>query len=199
MGRIEMTLRLSSAQIVLAGVCSLLGAALFYLLFAPLPEYPVTGIRPPAPTAENIPPARFDAPPEETFKQVDDRSVFNPYRVRVNAPAVTASTGVTNLPSDLTLIGVILDGDTRLALIKSPSSPLAIGVAVGGTIQGWQISRVDPDKVVLHGAGADQELKMSANKPGLAQPQIPGQQPPPQPQAQPQPQPPAPAQPQADQ
>jgi hypothetical protein len=191
-----MTLRLSSAQIVLAGVCCLLGAVLLYLLFAPLPEYSVAGIR-------NVPPARFDAPPEETFKQVDDRSVFNPYRVRVNAPAVTTTTGAANLPSDLTLVGVILDGNTRLALIKSPSSPLAVGVAVGGTIQGWQISRVDPDKIVLHGAGADQELKLSANKPGPAQPQVPGQpfqpQAQPQPQPQPQPQAPAPAQPQADQ
>jgi len=173
-----MTLRLSPAQIVLACICGLLGAALLYLLLAPLPEYSVAEIRPPAVPADNAPPARFEAPPMEAFAAVDDRSVFNPLRVRVEAPAAPSSAGATSLPSDLTLIGVILDGDTRLALIKSPSHPLAVGVAVGGSIEGWQVSRVDPDKIVLRGGGSEQELKMSFSKltptqfPLQAQPQI---------------------------
>ena len=73
---------------------------------------------------------------------------------------------VTNsLPTDLSLVGVILDGDTRLALFKSASAPLAVGVSVGGSIEGWQVTRVEPDQVGMRSAAGEQEIKLAAGKP----------------------------------
>jgi hypothetical protein len=65
---------------------------------------------------------------------------------------------------------VILDGDTRLALFKSPTAPLAVGVPVGGSIEGWQVTRVEPDLVALRAGGPEQEMKLSAEKPGALVP-----------------------------
>jgi hypothetical protein len=161
-----MILRLSPAQIVLAGICGLLGAILLYMFLAPLPEYTVATPKPPALPADTVAPARFEPPPAEAFAIVDNRSVFNPLRTKIVAPAAPNGAAATGLPTDLTLVGVILDGNTRIAMIKSPSAPMAVGVAVGSSFQGWQVTRVDPDRVALRGSGEEQELKMTAGKPG---------------------------------
>jgi len=161
-----MTLSLNPAQLVLSGVCAALLLVLGYLLFAPLPEISVPQVQARAETGEDDPPLqRFEAPPKVAFADVDDRSVFNPARVRVSSPSVAGATNATTLPSDISLVGVILDGEKRLALIKSPQEPLAVGLGVGGSIEGWQVTRVEADRVALRAGGPEQELKLSDNKP----------------------------------
>jgi hypothetical protein len=64
----------------------------------------------------------------------------------------------------MSLVGVILDGERKLALIKSPQAPLAVGLGVGGTIEGWQVTRVEADRVALRAGGPEQELRLSDNK-----------------------------------
>ena len=98
------------------------------------------------------------------FAEVDDRSVFNPARVRVSSSSIAGTSNATSLPSDISLVGVILDGDRKLALIKSPQAPLAVGLGVGGTIEGWQVTRVEADRVALRAGGPEQELRLSDNK-----------------------------------
>jgi hypothetical protein len=108
--------------------------------------------------------ARFDAPPKQSFAEVDDRLVFNPARTRVVAPSQPGASNATSLPSDLSLVGVILDEDTKLALFKSPAQPLAVGVSLGGSIDGWRVTRIDSDSVALRAGGPEQELRLSNNK-----------------------------------
>jgi hypothetical protein len=160
-----MTLSLNPAQLVLSGVCAALLLVLGYLLFAPLPEISVPQVHAAAETVEDDTPLqRFEAPPMAAFADVDDRSVFNPARVRVSSPSVAGATNATTLPSDISLVGVILDGEKRLALLKSPQAPLAVGLGVGGSIEGWQVTRVEADRVALRAGGPEQELKLSDNK-----------------------------------
>jgi type II secretory pathway component PulC len=161
-----MTLNLNPAQLVLSGVCAMLLVVLGYLLFVPLPEISVPQMHARAETVEDDTPlSRFEAPPMAAFADIDDRSVFNPARVRVSSPSVAGATNATTLPSDISLVGVILDGEKRLALIKSPQAPLAVGLGVGGSIEGWQVTRVEADRVALRASGPEQELKLSDNKP----------------------------------
>jgi hypothetical protein len=161
-----MTLSLNPAQLVLSGVCAALLVMLGYLLFAPLPEISLPPVHARAQTVEDDAPLpRFEAPPQATFADVDDRSVFNPARVRVSSPSVAGATNATTLPSDISLVGVILDGEKKLALIRSPQQPLAVGLGVGGSIEGWQVTRVEADRVALRAGGPEQELKLSDNKP----------------------------------
>jgi hypothetical protein len=162
-------MRFTNAQVALIALCAALGAALIYELFAPLREY-----RPPA--ADNTHaayavalPAMYTPPAFEAFANIDEKSVFNPLRT----PIVTDSGGTATaagdaLPSDLALIGVILDGPVKMALLRSSASPLAVSVPEGGVFEGWQVSSVLPDKVVFAAHGDRQELQLSDNKPPAA-------------------------------
>ncbi len=193
-----MNLRFTVAQLVLLGLCGVLAVTLGWLWLAPLPEYPAPEIHLRAEATDNVAPAPFSPPPREAFAEVDDRSVFNPQRTRVVASQAPGAVNTTSLPSDLSLVGVILDGDTKLALFRTQSAPLAVSVPLGGTIEGWQVARVEPDRVVMHAGAADQEMKLVAgNRPGgnvvNNPPPTPSvfqainrPQPPPQPQPQPQ-------------
>lgn len=160
-----MTLRLNPAQLVLSATCAGLAALLGFVALAPLPEIASSPIQAHSEPADDTPLPRFDPPPRQAFAAVDDRSVFNPLRVRVSAPFQPGTSNASSLPSDLSLVGVILDENTRLALFKSPTAPLAVGVPVGGSIEGWQVTRIEAESVALRAGGPEQEMSLSANKP----------------------------------
>lgn len=159
-------MRFTNAQVALLSLCAVLGIALIYELFAPLREY-----HPPAVdnthAAYTVPmPAMYTPPPFEAFANIDERSPFNPLRTPIATEAGSAgATAGDSLPSDLALVGVILDGPTKMALLKSSAEPLAVAVPEGGMFEGWQITNVDADEVVFAAHGDRQELKLSENKP----------------------------------
>ncbi|HEY1615365.1 MAG TPA: hypothetical protein VGF97_16915 [Rhizomicrobium sp.] len=167
-----MNVRFTVAQIALIAFCGVLTATLAWLWLAPLPEYPATDIHLRSESTDGTAPAIYTPPPRETFADVDDRSVFNPERKRVMPAQTAGAVNTTSLPSDLALVGVILDGDTKIALFHTTSSPLAVSVAVGGSIEGWQIARVEPGRVVLHAGGTDQEMTLNAGKPSSNPPSV---------------------------
>lgn len=163
-------MRLTNAQVALLGLCAVLLAALLYEMFAPLREYH------PAPVGDThaaytvAMPAMYTPPAFLTYANIDEKSVFNPLRT----PIVTDSGGVAtaagdSLPSDMVLVGVILDGSKKMALLKSSSEPLAVGVAEGDVFEGWQVASVGPDKVVFAAHGDRQELELNNNKQAAAQ------------------------------
>jgi hypothetical protein len=184
--------RLNPAQLVLSAICAGFAVLLGYLLVAPLPEISAPPVAHPLAAAHkngdddsdndsdsdsnnDIAMARFEAPPKQAFAEVDDRLVFNPARTRVVAPSLPGASNATSLPSDLALVGVILDDDRKLALFKSPAAPLAVGISLGGSIDGWQVTRIEPDLVALRAGGPEQEIRLSNNKapppgPALIQP-----------------------------
>ncbi len=184
--------RLNPVQIVLAAVCAGFAVLLGYLMVAPLPQVSLPAAahaRPAAAAAHkdgdsdddsesdddsdnDVTPARFVAPPKQAFAEVDDRLVFNPARARVAAPSQPGASSATSLPSDLSLVGVILDDNTKLALFKSPAQPLAVGVGLGGSIEGWQVTRIDPDRVALRAGGPEQEMRLSTNKAAPSAPNV---------------------------
>jgi hypothetical protein len=194
-----MTMRLTNAQVMLFALCGLLGVALIYELFAPLREY-----TPPAQDSTHAAfavtmPALYTPPAFESFANVDERSVFNPLRTPIASDSGVATAAGDALPADLALVGVILDGATKMALLKSSSAPQVVAVPQGGVFEGWQVSSVEPDKVVFAAHGDRQELKLSDNKPPAPaaaedQPDAPDH---PAPPAQPQAAPQAPPQPSA--
>lgn len=180
-------IRLNPIQLVLSAVCTGLVVLFGYLLVAPLPEISAPPVVHPHPAAaahkkadsdddsdsdssdddsdnDATTMARFIAPSKQAFAEVDDRLVFNPARTRVAAPSQPGASNATSLPSDLSLVGVILDDNTKLALFKSPNQPLAVGVSLGGSIEGWQVTRIEPDSVALRAGGPEQEMSLSSNK-----------------------------------
>jgi hypothetical protein len=144
-------------------LCGLLLMAGLFEAWAPLPK-----VVAPAQTAvAQVPtqplPIAFTPPPSNAFDAVNDRPIFSPARkpfmsVAAVGPSATAT------PPAVTLIGVILDGKTSMALIKSAASPLETAFNVGQTIEGWLVSEIDADKIVLSSGGARDEIKLEANK-----------------------------------
>jgi hypothetical protein len=152
-------------RLALGAFCALLAATLSYECFYPIPDLETPSIRLAASSAEPaaVHPA-FQLPPESSFAAIDARPIFDPSRRPVAGPPEQSSadgSAAGTLPP-MTLIGIIIDRQTRLALIKLAQAPQALSYAVGSSLAGWQIVAIEADKVVLraHGA-ADQIVRMT--------------------------------------
>ncbi|HTU35505.1 MAG TPA: hypothetical protein VMF66_17005 [Candidatus Acidoferrum sp.] len=146
----------------LSGVCAILGAALLYLTFAPLPDEQPQQI-----TLPHKPPPVLEAqsitmPPPAAFTALDSHPAFNPGRAPLATSQVSSG---TQTPPDVKVVGVIIDGANRIAMIRAPASPLAIAFQIGATISGWHIAEIEPDRVVLTSGGLRDEIRLDANRP----------------------------------
>lgn len=154
--------RTHPAQLALMGLCGALLLIFLYEIAAPISPYSM----PKSAALPVIPEITFQdnatAPSSAAFDDIDARPVFNPSRQAI-AAAATSAGGLAALPSDLSLIGVIIEGDTRMALIKSQSAAFASGIKQGDAIEGWTVAEVDPDRVVLQSGPRKQELLLSQN------------------------------------
>ena len=146
-----------------------LAALLAYQLMAPLPDIdpPFIHLKPRTQRAEAVTPVT--TPPPEAFAEIDTRPMFSPDRKAI----VAAQAGAASLaPPEVTLVGVIVSGRDSLAMLRTPSSPLANAYRVGAAISGWQVSEIAPDRVVLTSAAGRSEIRLDANKapprPGVA-------------------------------
>lgn len=165
--------RFNPAQLALSALCLALAVVLGLIVLAPLPEVPAAPTQARAEPADDTPLPRFDPPSRQAFAAVDERLVFNPSREPVAALSQPGATDSSSLPSDLSLVGVILDDNTKLAMFKSGTAPLAVGVPLGGSIEGWQVTRIDAESVALRAGGPEQEMSLSTNKAPPAPPPAP--------------------------
>jgi hypothetical protein len=164
-----MTLSLSRLRALLTGLCAVLLAVLIAEVLVPVPQWqPPT----PAPLAVQAPPplvAPAPVPPISAFAQIGEHDVFDPRRAPLKAPP-SVSGGVASL-GDLSLVGIILDGGTKLAMLRVRGQPQAVALSTGASIEGWQVVGIGSDRVTLRGSGGQQVLLLSANKPAAASPQ----------------------------
>jgi len=98
----------------------------------------------------------------ETFAEIGTRPLFSPGRRGTAAPAATGAT--TLQPPDVTLVGIMIDSQDRIAMLRTPSSPLATAFHIGATVSGWQLSEIAPDRIVLSAGPARDEIRLDANK-----------------------------------
>jgi hypothetical protein len=141
-----------------AGV--LLAAALVYQAAAPLPDFDPPLVQIKAKTQQIAAVVPVSTPPPEAFAEIDARPMFSPARKGIAAAAGEAATQ----PPDVTLVGIIVDANDRLAMLRTPGSPLASAFRVGATISGWQLSEIAPDRIVLSAGAARDEIRLAANK-----------------------------------
>ncbi|MDE2184065.1 MAG: hypothetical protein KGJ78_13685 [Alphaproteobacteria bacterium] len=151
----------------LAGTCAALAGMLAYLALAPLPSWTPAAAAVVGHPLPDVAAKAFIAPPSDAFAVIDSRPIFNPQRTPVAAFTDTLSGGQGGSASvgDLSLVGIILDRGTRLALLKTSSQPLAVALTTGGSIDGWQVVEIGEDHVVMRSNGSDQVLSLSRNHP----------------------------------
>jgi general secretion pathway protein N len=165
-----MTMTLPKPQMFLIALCGLLGAFLLYEIFAPLAEVAVPTLQPRESIATLPLQTPFQVLSLASFAAFNERPIFSAQRKPIAPAPVGAAASAPPPPPTATLVGIIIDPQRQMALIRTPSSPLAVAVTVGQTVQGWQVSEIAPDRVVLHRGTTDDTLKLEANRAPAATP-----------------------------
>lgn len=168
-----MRIALGSAITALAGLCLILGCCVLYECVAPLAPFDTPEVELKKPVAATAT-ALFTPPSMVSFAILDARPLFNPTRQPFDTSQTPGSdsafgSAVPPLPNDVSLVGVIIDGDRQLALVKTQSAPFAESLRVGALIGGWKVTEIAPDKVVLHAGGAEQILRIGDQRSGQTQ------------------------------
>ncbi len=165
---------MSRIQIGLTALCALFFLALIYELAAPAPEFSAPMVNVPQRAAAAPAFTPYAPPPATAFDAINGRALFDPRRQALKSANTAESTAP---PPQITLLGVILGPDRRLAIVKSQSSPLALSIGVGDTIEGWQVTAVEADRLVLHSGSGDDVIPLDkggaggdAGAPGAAPP-----------------------------
>ncbi len=160
-----MIARMPPMQLALAALCGALVLVFAYEIAAPIPRFDVpksTEFYRPAPiTFQDT----ANAPSAASFADIDAHPIFSASRTPIASHVDTAHGGTSSaLPTDVSLIGVIIEGKTRMALLKAASEPFARSVPQGGQIGGWTVMEVDPDRIVLSSGATKQEILLAANR-----------------------------------
>lgn len=155
-----MKLKLPYRHIALLALCATFGSMLTFEILAPVeqPELPKIASRPePAPAP---PPAAFTPPSPQAFLEIDDRFVFSPFRQQYKIPPVIPPPPPPPPPPNIVLLGIIIDGSSRLAIVKLPGTPVASTLTTGAAIAGWQIDQIEVDHIALHSGDAKHEFRL---------------------------------------
>jgi len=144
----------------LAGLCGLLGSILAWQLLAPSTtrEVPTIAWHP---SGLDVALGSVPSPPANTFGRINERPIFNPTRKPVT-PTPKAGEAPAR-PPDATLIGVIIDGQNRLALVRTSASPLEVSVTVGASLGPWTVTTIEPDHISLRAGTNETEIRLNAN------------------------------------
>jgi len=150
------------ARILFGSTGVLMAALLGYECLSPLADLEIPTVRLALPSRDAAAARIFQMPPATSFAAIDARPVFDASRQPVAGPPDTMPVSGTSasLPP-LTLVGIIIDRQTRLALIKLAGAPLAVSYAVGMSVSGWQIVEIEADRIVLRAGGANQEIRLT--------------------------------------
>ncbi len=142
----------------LAAVCLVMAGIIYDELVAPMDETDAGGA---APATRTLTPAHepatgFSFPPLESFSAVTDRPLFSPTR----RPSPQGSDDSLGSWSSLVLAGIIIAPQSREALIVHGKPQVMAHVQEGQTIEGWVVTSILPDHIVLSGGGSDHELRL---------------------------------------
>lgn len=153
-------LYLTPATALLIALCVILCLWLLFEIFAPLAE-----VQPPKTTLvkrASIQYAlkKFVPPPLEQFAVIDERAAFSPLRRAVRTAKEKEALAQLRPPPSFVLVGVILSGTERIAITRAPGANESVNVTIGQTIEGWEVSRIEPDHIELHSGDATVQLPL---------------------------------------
>jgi type II secretory pathway component PulC len=166
----------TSPQWSLTGIAVVLLLGVIYELFAPQSAYSVPQAHVTAVPVIPRPPTPFVFPSASEFAAISEHPLFDSHRKKYVPPPVDAAAKSAPPPlPNLSLVGVIIDADRKLAMVKYSEGTLASSVGIGTEINGWQVAVIDPDRIVLKAGSSEQEVRLDANKaPPQSAPSSPG-------------------------
>ena len=93
------------------------------------------------------------AQPLDQLSVMLDRSLFSPSRRRAPAPPpvvqAPAPAALPSPPPNLVLLGVVMDGESARAVVRTGADKRLLRAQMGDEIDGWKVAQIDGRKVVL--------------------------------------------------
>ena len=154
-----MKLELSWKHTALLALAAGLGTALGHEIVAPveLPQLPAVELQA---KPQIAPSPQFSPPTAQEFVGIDERFVLSPFRKQYKVPPVAPPPPPLPPPPNIALVGIVIDGQTRLAIVKLPGASTASSLTVGEMIAGWQVTRIESDHLALQAGTAEQEFRL---------------------------------------
>lgn len=114
-----------------------------------------------------LPPAiALEPPPASAFDGVLARPLFAPSRrPPPDAPAPQVDEVPEAAPFEIELVGVVITGDERLALVRQPGLPVLVRVETGAAIGGWTVEAIEPDHVLFRSGTRLEEIRLRDDAP----------------------------------
>jgi hypothetical protein len=141
-------------------LAAVLAVDLLYQSAAPPREFHPTPSTIKFPSAAPATHTGFVVPPAGEYSEIDERPIFSPQRKPMGSQLSDVDMSATGTPSNLALVGIITGPDNRIAILKTAGSAATQNVSVGGTIEGWRVTRIESNYIVLHQDSSDQDVKL---------------------------------------
>ncbi len=149
----------------LPGALLLLCLGLAWLVYQQLAASTNQGALARAPAGPELDLGDLPAAPEfvldsiERYDAVLERPLFSPTRRPPEEEVVAAVP--TRMEFDYVLKGVLIDGDSRIALLRDYSGDRVLHLREGESLDGWRLKSVAADHVVVERGDREEALELS--------------------------------------
>jgi hypothetical protein len=157
--RNPLTLALAALAVVLAVVLGL-----EWTLGGP-PAVPAS-VKPVLPADSRLMPPLVAVAPEQAYPETAARPLFTP--TRRPAPEAVATQQPAFQRGQFVLLGVIMAGNTRTAMLREKSNGRLHRVEAGRDLNGIKVAQIDRDSVTLSQGTENETLPLSVQRPGNA-------------------------------
>jgi hypothetical protein len=148
--------------LLLSALCGVLGAIVYEEVERPLGSEIVVAAGAPVSMPALPPEPQFTMPPESSFAAVLERPVFSPTRRPLQASDAKAAPA----PSvDFTLIGIVITGAERHALVKSSNGDALERLSEGDELAGWSAVSIGSDRVLFRRGTVQKEVVLDYKAP----------------------------------
>jgi hypothetical protein len=97
--------------------------------------------------------------------ELTQRPLFNPKRQPIQPAAEKKPPPPPPPPPQIAFIGTMSQDGEQLAMVKTSATPLAFSVKVGNALDGWQVSDISPERIVLSNNATKYEVKLNQAPP----------------------------------
>ncbi len=151
------------APTLMLGICGGLAWFIYQQLMAPPPvPVPVAGGQ-----AASLPdlPAEpsFAMAPAAIFSAILERPIFSP--TRRPPPEGTATIESADPELDVTLVGIIISAEERIALVKPKDGSRFVRLSEGDSLQGWILESIEPDRITFQRGEIEEHFELSYEEP----------------------------------
>jgi len=127
------------------------------------PQIPTEASKPATPPDAKLLPAATRLAAEQAYPETVTRPLFIPTR-RPAPPVPTAAAAPQFVRGQFQLLGVIMAGNTKIAMLREKSTGKIHRVAQGGDVNGVKVATIERDTVTLSQSGETESVPMQVQK-----------------------------------